>query len=1090
MVSTKAALLILFAVPFSALQLSAAATLQPARLRCEYRANPQGIDVAAPRLSWELTAAKPKLRGLRQSAYRIVAASSPSLLKANVYDLWDSGKVESAQSVQVVYRGKPLASGAVAAWKVQVWDQAGQVGTWSSAAQWTMGLLRQEDWQGKWIGRDESANYRNPESAYRLLEGARWIWDTAETQAAAPAAPAVASGDRYFRETITLPAGRKIARALCIAGGTENTDVYLNGEPLALRTTAALPPILDIAGLLHPGDNLLAIRGARTRPGRPAGVIAAIRVEFESGEPLVLLSGNRWRAAAKVEDGWQKPGYLDVAWQPAVELGSYGMAPWGAVGITAEHRLAARMVRKEFTIDKKIRRATIHFSGLGLSELYVNGAKVGDHVLSPGLTDYDKRALYVSYDLTNLTTGRNAIGLMLGNGRYYAPRAQPGTRSFGFPKAIVQLNLEFEDGTRSSIVSDESWKLTTNGPIRANNEYDGEEYDARRELPGWDRPGFDDSAWEPAQAVAAPTGALTAEMAEPLRVVETIHAVSVRQLKPGVWIFDMGQNLVGWCAMDLALPAGARVTFRHAETLNPDGSLYVANLRSARAEDDYIAKGQRGERFEPRFTYHGFRYVEVTGLPGTPSAASLEGRVVHDDMAKTADFTSSNSLLNQIHHNIFWGVRGNYRSIPTDCPQRDERQGWLGDRSQVSRSESYMFDVAAFYSKWSQDLADSQHPDGSIPDVAPNYWPLYNDDLTWPSTFIFVPGMLYDQYGDRRVLEHYYPAMRKWLEHERQFVQNGLTSKDQYADWCVPPEDPKLIHSQDPARVTDKTLIASSYYYELLRIVARYARILDKPTEAAELERLAAGVNQAFQLRFFKPTEGIYGNGTQTSSILPLYFQMAPAESRAPVLASLARNITEVTHGHVGTGLVGAQWLMRTLSDNGRADLAYEIATQKTYPGWGYMVEKGATTIWELWNGDTADPAMNSGNHVMQIGDLAVWMYEYLAGIRSDAENPGFRHAIIHPYPAGDLTFVKASHQSLYGALASSWKRDAMAFTLDIVVPPNTTATVWVPAKDAATVTESGKPAAKAAGVKFVRAEDGAAVFEVESGSYAFRAAR
>jgi alpha-L-rhamnosidase len=710
-------------------------------------------------------------------------------------------------------------------------------------------------------------------------------------------------------------------------------------------------------------------------------------------------------------------------------------------------------------------------------------------VLSPGLTDYDKHVLYVTEDVTGrLARGANTIGLMLGNGRFYAPRADGRTRNFGYPKAIVQLNVEFEDSSRVTIASDESWKLTTDTPIRANNEYDGEEYDARKELAGWDRPGFNDSAWQPASVVDAPAGALVSEMAEPLRVTDTLHPVSVKPLGPGVYIFDMGQNMVGWCRLHVTGTRGTVITLRHAETLNPDGSLYIANLRTALATDIYTLKGEGAETWEPRFTYHGFRFVELTGYPGVPATATLEGRVVHDDMEKTVDFTSSNALLNQIHHNVFWGVAGNYRSIPTDCPQRDERQGWLGDRSQVSRSESYMFDVAAFYTKWSGDLADSQHPDGAIPDVAPNYWPLYHDDLTWPSTFIFVPGMLYEQYGDRRIVERYYPAMRKWLEHTRSFVQpDGLISKDQYADWCVPPEDPKLIHSQDPARITDQTLIASSYYYELLRTVARYARILDKPTEAADLEMLASRVNNDFQTRFFHPTQGVYDNGTQTSSILPLSFDMTPKESRPAVLASLARSIDEVSKGHVGTGLVGAQWLMRTLTDNGRADLAYEIATQKTYPGWGYMVEQGATTIWELWNGNTADPAMNSGNHVMQIGDLAVWMYEYLAGIRSDPEKPGFQHILIHPYPAGDLTSVKASHKSMYGLISASWKKDNGSFNLDVTIPANTTATVWLPAKEVGAVTESGKPAAKAGGVQFVRSESGGAIYEVQSGTYRFR---
>jgi alpha-L-rhamnosidase len=325
------------------------------------------------------------------------------------------------------------------------------------------------------------------------------------------------------------------------------------------------------------------------------------------------------------------------------------------------------------------------------------------------------------------------------------------------------------------------------------------------------------------------------------------------------------------------------------------------------------------------------------------------------------------------------------------------------------------------------------------------------------------------------------------VDYEKTFVKDGLISKDQYADWCVPPENPKLIHSQDPTRVTDKTLIATSYYYELLRQMSRYARILDKPTDAAEFDRLSARVKDVFQRRFFKLESRMYDNGTQTSSILPLYFGMVPEDFRSAVVETLVRNIVQKSDGHVGTGLVGAQWLMRTLSDNGQADLAYKIAAQKTYPGWGYMVEQGATTVWELWNGNTADPAMNSGNHVMQIGDLAVWMYEYLAGIRADPEKPGFRHAIIRPYPAGDLTFVSGTHKTMYGALNSSWKRDKGQFTLDVTVPANTTATIWVPAKDGAAVTESGRKAAEGKGVKFVRSEGGSAVFEVESGVYSFR---
>ncbi len=1060
------------------------AAFRPQQLRCEYRVDPQGIDATQPRLSWVLTSPNAKARGLHQMAYRVLVASSSASLAANAGDLWDSGKIASAASIHVAYAGKPLLSGAAAYWKVQVWDQDGQVSEWSPSGQWSMGLLKPEDWKGKWIGRDEVGVYKAPDSIYHAFDHAQWIWATDKAQTSAPA------GDQYFRAICNVPAGRKIKHAIVIVSSEPNTEFFVNSQKVTTVMKVNIPEDADITASLHPGDNQIAVHAIHAKDATPAGLLAAIKVEFESGDPIVIQTNNTWRAIAKPEAGWEKAGFLDAGWQAAKQLGEFGIAPWNQVGYQEFQRLAARMLRKDFAVAKKVRRANVYFSGLGISELYLNGAKVGDHVLSPGLTDYDQRSLYVTFDVTKqIASGANTLGLMLGNGRYHAPRVvyPTHTRTFGYPKAKLQLNLEYEDGTTSSVVSDETWKLTSDGPILANNEYDGEDYDARRELPGWSKPGFNDSKWEAAQVVTAPGGVVTAQMAEPLRVTETLKPVSVKKLKPGLFIFDMGQNMVGWCRLHVTGPKGTAVTLRFAETLQPDGSLYVANLRSAKAEDNYTLKGGGPEVWEPRFTYHGFRYIEVTGFPGDPTAAALEGRVVHDDMDRAGDFTSSNDMLNKIHHNMFWGIRGNYRSIPTDCPQRDERQGWLGDRGQVSRSESYMYDVAGFYSKWMTDLEDGQRPNGSISDVMPNYWPLYNDSLTWPGTIVFVHGMLYDQYGDARVLARGYDSMKKWIDLEGSFVKDGLTSKDTYADWCVPPEDPKLIHSKDPARVTDKTLIASAYLYELLREMARYARILDKQADASEFDRRAGLIKDTFQRRFFKLESSMYDNGTQTSSILPLYFNMIPADFRSAVVDTLVRNIEQKSDSHVGTGLVGAQWLMRTLSDNGHADLAYKIAVQPTYPGWGYMVEQGATTVWELWNGNTADPAMNSGNHVMQIGDLAVWMYEYLAGIRTDPEQPGFRHAIIRPYPVAGLNFVKASHKTMYGPLASSWKRDNGTFTLDVTVPVNTTATVWVPAKDASAVTESGRKAAEVKGLKFLRSEAGAAIFEVESGSYSFK---
>ncbi len=893
-------------------------SIRPEGPRCEYRTNPLGIDVAEPRLSWRVAAVQPGARGLRQSAYRILVASSEANLLASRGDLWDSGKVGSDESAQVVYKGFPLASGARAWWKVQVWDQAGAVSPWSQPARWTMGLLKAEDWKGRWIGKDEAKQRK--------------------------------------------------------------------------------------------------------------------------------------------------------------EAGEFGPLP-------------ARMLRKEFAASKAVRRATAYISGQGSSELYLNGRKVSDHVLSPGLTEYEKRVFYVTHDVTSLVVpGKNAVGVMLGNGRYWAPRIKvpAGIRSFGYPKLLFQLEVEYADGSRETVASNESWKLTTDGPITANNEFDGEDYDARKETSGWARAGFNDSAWEVASVVAAPQGVVVAQMAEPLRVTQTIKPVKVTQQAKGVYIVDLGQNMVGWCRLKVSGAKGTTVTLRHAETLKPDGTLYVANLRSAKATDHYTLKGGAPEVWEPRFTYHGFRFVEVTGYPGVLKPEAIEGRVVMDDMRLMADFESSNALLNRLHRNILWGVRGNYRSIPTDCPQRDERQGWLGDRSVVSRSESYLHDVAAFYNKWVTDIEDSQKPSGSIPDVAPAYWAFYNDGVTWPSTFVLASRMLYEQYGDRRVIERHYSAMKRWVEYMRGFIKDDVMPKNTYGDWCVPPEDPKLIHSKDPARQTNGTLISTAYFIEMLRTMSRFARLTGNGGDAAEYEALAGRMQSAFVARFFKPERNQFDNGTQTSSVLPLAFDLAPKDRRKAVFDALVAKIEKESDNHVGVGLIGAQWLMRTLSENGRADMAYTIATQKTYPGWGYMISKDATTIWELWNGDTADPAMNSGNHVMQIGDLNVWFYEYLAGIRTDPARPGFKEIVVRPYPAGDLTYVKASHESMYGRIASHWRKSAGRFELDVTVPANTRATVYVPAASASKVTEGGKPAAEAKGVKLLREEDSAAVFAVESGSYRF----
>ncbi len=532
----------------------------------------------------------------------------------------------------------------------------------------------------------------------------------------------------------------------------------------------------------------------------------------------------------------------DSSWVAARKLGPAGMEPWGPVRTSESRRLPARWLRKEFVVDKGVRRATVYLSGLGQSELFLNGEKVGDHVLSPGLTEYPKRVFYVTFDVTkHLRRGANGMGVILGNGRFYSPRSKvyAGMPSYGFPKLLLHLRIEHTDGSVSEIVSDETWKLTADGPIVANNEFDGEEYDARKELSGWSEAGFNDASWQAARVVSAPTGIVAAQMIEPIRVVETLRPIAVTEPKPGMFIFDLGQNMVGWCRLKVSGQAGTQVSLRHAETLKPDGTLDLANIRGARVTDIYTLKGRGTEVWEPRFIYHGFRYVEMKGFPGKPSLGALEGRVVHDDLRTAGEFACSNPLLNQIYRNIFWGVRGNYRSIPTDCPQRDERQGWLGDRSEESLGETYLFDNAAFYAKWLRDMADAQKESGSVPDVCPAYWPIYSDNVTWPSSSVIIPRTLHRQFADTRIIETHYPSARKWMDYMLGFVTNGIISKDAYGDWCVPPEDPKLIHSKDPGRQTDRALLATAYYYYDLRLMERYATMLGKADDARRFSQLA-----------------------------------------------------------------------------------------------------------------------------------------------------------------------------------------------------------------------------------------------------------
>jgi alpha-L-rhamnosidase len=1064
-------LIALFILMFPAPAVFAAqGVLRPVDLRCEYRINPLGVDSAAPRLSWKVASANTTARGLSQSAYQILVASSEATLLRNQGDLWDSGKVNSDASIQVAYSGKLLVSSQAVWWKVRVWDNTANASAWSEPARWSMGLLASSDWQGKWIGLEGG------EEKPQELANAQWI-GTGKS----------ATGTIYLRLNFEIPKDNPLANALLLLVGSGPTTLTVDGGAPHKSRGIKDDFSRDITAWLHPGTNLLTASVTGTADGPPV-LIGTLELNLADGKRVVIHTGEQWRASSTESPDWDKLSFNDSSWGTAKIVGPYGMAPWGNVGWGWRTVLPARLLRKDFTGPEQVKRATLYVAGLGLFEAYLNGEKVGHDVLVPALSEYGKRVYYMTYDVTKLLRpGANAMGVMLGNGRFYPERrAIPTTmRWYGYPRLRLQLEMELANGKVERLSSDETWKLTTEGPIRSNNEYDGEIYDARKELAGWSTPGFHDAGWQQAQLVDGPPGVLASQSIAPIRVQETLKPIAVHEVRPGVFVYDMGQNMVGWCRLTVAGPRGTTVTLRHAERLRPDGFLYMDNLRSAEAMDTYILKGKGTEVYEPRFTYHGFRYVEVKGFPGKPTLASLEGREVHDNLERVSAFTTSNPLINQIYHAVLWGAKDNYRSIPTDCPQRDERQGWLGDRSGESLGETYLFDVAAFYSKWVRDIHDAQREDGSISDVSPAYWPAYNDNVTWPASFIIVADHVYQQYRDVRVIEQNYPGMRKWIIHMESYLKDDLMPRDTYGDWCVPPESPEMIHSKDPTRKTDATLIGTTYFYRLLRLMEHFATLIGKQDDAKEYSQLADRLLVAFNKTYFHEASSQYSNGSETSSVLPLAFQMVPEGARPGVTDALVGKI-EKDKGHLATGLLGGQWLMQTLSSGGHPGVAYELAAQHTYPSWGYMVTHGATTIWELWNGDTAEPSMNSGNHLMLVGDLVTWFYENLAGIRPDPAQPAFKHIMMRPTPTGDLTYVKASYTSTYGKIVSDWKIAGGNFIWNVTVPPNTTATVYVPAQSPSAVTEGAKPVGESRGVKYLRSEEGTAVYEVGSGSYAF----
>ena len=794
--------------------------------------------------------------------------------------------------------------------------------------------------------------------------------------------------------------------------------------------------------------------------------VAQLWIPF-AGTPLKSNGKYFWKVKVwtnKGESEWSKPASWSMGlfeendWKSSQWIGLDKAMPWDVEDYNS--RLSVRYVRKEFPAKKEIKRATVHICGLGLYELFINGKRVGEQVLAPAQTGFDKTVLYNTYDVTTLLQkGKNAVGIALGNGLFYNMRQtyKPWkVPTYGYPKVRMNLILEYSDGTTDNIITKDNWKLTSDGPIRSNNEYNGEEYDARKELTEWANTGFDDSKWQGAQRVRFPEGQLRAQMMPGMRVVDKLTPISVKALG-NKFILDMGQNIAGWLRIKVRGNAGDTIVLRFAETLQKSGALYTENLRSAKCTDKYILKGDAaGEEWAPCFVYRGFRYAEISGLNYTPLASDFTAEVVSDEMEHLGALTTSNGVLNQVLKNAWWGVLDNYKGMPVDCPQRDERQPWLGDRAMGCWGESFLFDNNLIYSKWSNDIRDAQRQDGCIPDVAPVYLTYYTDNVTWPATLPFLCDMLYTQFGNKKPIEDNYMAIKKWMAHmEKNYLTpDYLITKDEYGDWCMPPEDLKMIHSEDPKRITDGTLISTSYYYKILNVMARFATVQGLGNDAKSFESLAGKMKDGFNKKFFHTDSLFYGNNTATANLLPLAFGMVPKQYSDTVSKNVlykcvpANTKSQIGNGdlNITCGVVGIQWLMRELSKMGRSDVAFALASNTKYPSWGYMAANGATTIWELWNGNTASPKMNSANHVMLLGDLLTWAYENIGGIKSDYNQTAFKHIVLKPnFEIPDLEYANASYMTPYGKVLSNWKKTLMKLHWEVTVPVNATAEVHLP---------------------------------------------
>jgi len=1038
----------------------------PQRLRCEYQTNPMGIDVT-PRFSWDVTDPR---RGAVQSAYQILVASSEAGLAQNQGDIWDSGKIDSDQSIFVTYAGPALESQKRYFWKVCTWDSDGQSLGFSEPAWWEMGL-QPADWQAQWIGLPEERP-KQTEWPWNC-----WIWHPTEIGVNVPV---------YLRQTFTVPENKTIAAAVAKVAVDNRFELFLNGEEIGSGDKLQTVYKYDVLKNLKKGNNLVAVKATNTA-GSICGFILSLKITFDDSSTLAVNTDPDWTTLNKEVAGWNQVKFDGKDWVPAVDKASWGWIPvikkedwgghqWGKAD-TQFKPPHSTLLRHEFSIKQPIASARAYVTGLGSYVFYLNGQRVGNDMFNPGWTDYPTRIQYQTYDVTQLLRdNQNTTGAMLGNIWYSSGLGWPPNNVYseGPLRFLLQLVVTYRDGSQEVITSNAEWKADF-APLLENTLYHGETWDAQLEQDGWNKSGFDAANWKPVTVLPNESGRLVAQQGPPLQVTQELPPVSVNEIEPGKFIFDMGQNMVGWVRLKVKGPTGTRVQLRFGEELQPNGQLYTENLRRAEATDVYILKGKGTETWEPNFTYHGFRFVEITGFPGKPAKDAIIGRVMHSNPPVIGEFKCSKEILNQIQRNLNWGLRGNMHSVPTDCPQRDERLGWMGDAQIFAPTASYNRNMGAFFSKWMHDIVDCQEPDGAVYDVNPAIVVGGPAKPAWGDAVVVIPWVVYQFTGDTRIIEENYAGMAAWVNYMKNNSKDGIYAVDGYGDWVAVVPSPKL------------PLSAAYYYYDHV-LMSKMAEIIGKTDDARAFAAEAEQIAPRFHQRYWSPELQNYEGGTQTANLLPLAFGLVPNELVSKVVENIVNDVKQ-RDTHLSTGFIGTAYLLPLLSQHGHHDLAYELAVQTTYPSWGYMPTKGATTIWELWNSDTEGPGMNSRNH-FALGSAGEWYYSWLAGIRPQA---GYKQMLIAPRPVGDLTWVDASVNTEYGPVRSHWTKDGGKLTLNVTIPANTRAIVSCPVTgEKPVISESGvtlfdgNPVETVPGITYQSRTPDAVDFRVGAGTYAF----